>query len=60
MVKGLIESFDGRMAWFVRIARMTAYGKNIYLPADPLHFTAQGNAIVAERLFETFTNILIK
>lgn len=36
------------------------YGKNVYLPADPLHFTAQGNAIVAERLFETFTNILTK
>jgi lysophospholipase L1-like esterase len=36
------------------------YGKNIYLPADPLHFTVQGNAIVAERLFETFTNILTK
>ena len=36
------------------------HGKNIYLPADPLHFTAQGNAIVAERLFETFTNILTK
>jgi hypothetical protein len=36
------------------------YGKNIYLPADPLHFTVQGNVIVAERLFETFTNGLIK
>jgi lysophospholipase L1-like esterase len=36
------------------------HGKNIYLPADPLHFTVQGNVIVAERLFETFTNGLIK
>jgi lysophospholipase L1-like esterase len=36
------------------------HGKNIYLPADPLHFNVQGNAIVAERLFETFTNILTK
>jgi lysophospholipase L1-like esterase len=35
-------------------------GKTLYLDADSVHFTTQGNAIVAERLFETFTNILTK
>jgi lysophospholipase L1-like esterase len=36
------------------------YGKTVYLDADLLHLNAQGNAIVAERLFETFTNHFIK
>ena len=33
-------------------------GKELYLEADPAHLDAAGNAIVAERLFETFTNLL--
>jgi hypothetical protein len=33
-------------------------GKDLYLEADPVHLDAQGNAMVAERLFETFTNSL--
>ena len=33
-------------------------GKALYLDADPVHFNAQGNALVAERLFETITNRL--
>jgi len=36
------------------------YGKMLYLDADLLHLNAQGNAIVAEQLFETFTNRLLK
>ncbi|HTY89138.1 MAG TPA: SGNH/GDSL hydrolase family protein [Candidatus Acidoferrum sp.] len=35
-------------------------GKALYLDADPVHLNAQGNAIVAERLFETITNMLAK
>jgi len=35
-------------------------GKTLYLDADPVHLNAQGNAIVAERLFETLTNRLIQ
>jgi lysophospholipase L1-like esterase len=33
-------------------------GKNLYLDADPVHLGAQGNALVAQRLVATFTNIL--
>ena len=33
-------------------------GKALYLDADPVHLNAQGNAMVAERLFETITNSL--
>lgn len=33
-------------------------GKELYLDADPVHLDAQGNAMVAERLFETITNRL--
>ncbi len=36
---------------------MRARGKELYLDADPAHLDAAGNAIVAERLFETFTNL---
>ena len=35
-------------------------GKELYLDADPVHLDAQGNAIVAERLFESFTNRLTR
>lgn len=35
-------------------------GKDLYLDADPVHLDAEGNAIVAERLFETFTNSLTR
>jgi lysophospholipase L1-like esterase len=35
-------------------------GKKLYLDADPVHLDPQGNAIVAQRLFETFTNSLTK
>ena len=35
-------------------------GKAFYLDADPVHLNGQGNAIVAERLFEAFTNNLTK
>jgi lysophospholipase L1-like esterase len=31
-------------------------GKDLYLDADPVHYNARGNAIVAERLFEALTN----
>jgi lysophospholipase L1-like esterase len=31
-------------------------GKTLYLDADPVHLNAQGNRIVAERLFESMTN----
>lgn len=33
-----------------------AGGKALYLEADPVHLNAQGNALVAERLFESLTN----
>jgi lysophospholipase L1-like esterase len=36
---------------------LRARGKELYLDADPAHLDAAGNAIVAERLFETFTNL---
>ena len=35
-------------------------GKELYLDADPVHLDAQGNALVAERLFETLTNRLTR
>jgi len=35
-------------------------GNALYLEADPVHLDAQGNAMVAERLFETFTNSLTR
>ena len=35
-------------------------GKELYLDADPVHFTAQGNAIIAEQLFEALTNSIGK
>ena len=35
-------------------------GKELYLEADPVHLDAQGNAIVAERLFEILTNRLTR
>ena len=35
-------------------------GKALYLDADPVHLNAQGNAIVAERLFEMITNMVTK
>jgi lysophospholipase L1-like esterase len=31
-------------------------GKALYLEADPVHFNAQGNELIARRLFETMTN----
>lgn len=33
-------------------------GKALYLDADPVHFNVRGNAIVAQRLFETVTNLI--
>ena len=33
-------------------------GKALYLEADPVHFNAHGNEIVARRLFETVTHFL--
>jgi lysophospholipase L1-like esterase len=41
-------------------ADLRPQGKELYLDADPVHFTAQGNAIIAERLFETLTNMIGK
>jgi len=35
-------------------------GKALYLEGDSVHLEAQGNAMVAERLFETLTNCLIR
>jgi len=35
-------------------------GKALYLEGDSVHLEAQGNAMVAERLFETLTNRLIR
>jgi len=32
-------------------------GKALYLDADPVHFNARGNEIVAQKLFETVTNL---
>jgi lysophospholipase L1-like esterase len=41
-------------------ALLRPQGKELYLEADPVHFTAQGNAIIAEQLFEALTNIITK
>ena len=41
-------------------ADLQPQGKALYLDADPVHLNAQGNAMVAERLFETLTNSLTK
>jgi lysophospholipase L1-like esterase len=41
-------------------ADLRPQGKELYLDADPVHFTAHGNAIIAERLFETLTNLIGK
>jgi len=35
---------------------LSSGGKALYLEADPVHLNAQGNALVAERLFESLTN----
>ncbi|MBE0545288.1 MAG: hypothetical protein IH623_28450 [Verrucomicrobia bacterium] len=46
---------------FVNVAPdLVAKGKALYLEADPVHLNAQGNAIVAQRLFETMTNSLVQ
>jgi len=34
--------------------------KALYLDADPVHFNAQGNEIIAQRLFETVTNLVVR
>ena len=34
--------------------------KALYLDADPVHFNAQGNEIIALRLFETVTNLVVR
>jgi len=33
-------------------------GKAFYLNADPVHFNARGNELIARRLFETVTNLI--
>lgn len=33
-------------------------GKALYLNADPVHFNAQGNVLIARQLFETVTNLI--
>jgi len=33
-------------------------GKALYLEADPVHLNARGNGIVAQRIFETVTNLI--
>ncbi|MBI2928587.1 MAG: SGNH/GDSL hydrolase family protein [Verrucomicrobia bacterium] len=35
-----------------------AAGKGLYLEGDPVHLNAQGNEIIARRLFQTMTNLL--
>ena len=35
-------------------------GQALYLDADPVHLNAPGNALVAERLFESVTNVLAR
>ena len=37
-------------------ADLRPQGKALYLDADPVHYNAQGNAIVAGRIFEALTN----
>jgi len=41
-------------------AVMRPGGKQLYLEADPAHLDAAGNALVAEQLFNTFTNLLAR
>jgi lysophospholipase L1-like esterase len=41
-------------------ADLKPQGKALYLDADPVHLNAQGNAMVADRLFETITNRLMQ
>jgi hypothetical protein len=33
-------------------------GKALYLDADPVHFNAQGNKLIAQKLIETLTNLI--
>ena len=33
-------------------------GKALYLEADPVHLSVRGNEIVAQRIFETVTNLV--
>lgn len=59
----LLEVYRGVSAKFgVPLVDMTAElkpsGKALYLEADVVHLRAQGNAMVAKRLFETVTNNL--
>lgn len=37
--------------------RLHAEGNALYLDADPVHFNRRGNEIVAQKLFETVTNL---
>jgi hypothetical protein len=37
---------------------LSAEGNALYLAADPVHFNARGNGIVAQRIFETVTNLI--
>jgi lysophospholipase L1-like esterase len=39
---------------------ITPDGKALYLEADPVHFNARGNEIIAQRLFETVTNFVAR
>ena len=41
-------------------ANLKPSGNKLYLEADPVHLNPQGNEMVAERLFEIFTNRLAK
>lgn len=41
-------------------ANLQARGKELYLDADPVHYNAQGNAIIADRIFEALTNSIGK
>lgn len=34
-------------------------GKRLYLDADPVHLNGRGNEIVAQKLFETVTNLIV-
>jgi hypothetical protein len=37
---------------------LSSQGKALYLEADPVHLNARGNEIVAQRIFETVTNLI--
>ena len=39
-------------------SELSPLGKALYLEADPVHLNARGNGIVAQRLFETVTNLI--